>query len=38
MRQSGFKRRYDVKTGSYVKKHIYGEGVVTDVFKMIGRK
>ena len=37
MRQSEFKRRYDVKTGRYVKKHIYGEGV-TDVFKTIGRK
>ena len=37
MRQSEFKRRYDVKTGRYVKKHIYGEGV-TDVFKTICRK
>ena len=37
MRQSEFKKRYDVKTGRYVKKHIYGEGV-TDVFKTIGRK
>ena len=37
MRQSEFKKRYDVKTGRYVKKHIYG-GVVTDVFKTIGRK
>ena len=37
MRQSEFKRRYDVKTGRYVKKHIYGEGV-TDVFKTIGRE
>ena len=37
MRQSEFKRRYDVKTGIYVEKHIYGEGV-TDVFKTIGRK
>ena len=37
MRQSEFKRRYDVKTGRYVKKHIYGEGV-TDVFKTTGRK
>ena len=37
MRQSEFKRRYDVKTGRYVKKHIYGEGV-TDIFKTIGRK
>ena len=37
MKQSEFKKRYDVKTGRYVKKHIYG-GVVTDVFKTIGRK
>ena len=37
MRQSEFKRRYDVKMRRYVKKHIYGEGV-TDVFKTIGRK
>ena len=36
MKQSEFKRRYDVKMGRYVKKHIYGEGV-TDVFKTIGR-
>ena len=38
MRQSEFKKRYDFKTGRYVKKHIYGKGVVTDVFKTIGRK
>ena len=38
MRKSEFKKSYDVKTGRYVKKHIYGEGVVTDVFKTIGRK
>ena len=38
MRQSELKRRYDVKTGRYVKKHLYGKGVVTDVFKTIGRK
>ena len=38
MRQSEFKRRYDVKMGRYVKKHIYGKGVVTDVLKTIGRK
>ena len=38
MKQSEFKRRCDVKMGRYVKKHIYGEGVVTDVFKTIGRK
>ena len=38
MRQSEFKKRYDAKMGRYVKKHIYGKGVVTDVFKTIGRK
>ena len=38
MRQSEFKRRFDVKTGTYIKKHLYGKGVVTDVFKTIGRK
>ena len=38
MRQSELKKRYDVKTGRYVKKHIYGKGVVTDVFKTISRK
>ena len=37
MRQSEFKKHYDAKTGRYVKKHIYGEGV-TNVFKTIGRK
>ena len=37
MKQSEFKKRYDVKMGRYV-KYIYGEGVVTDVFKTIGRK
>ena len=30
MRQSEFKRRYDVKKGGYVKKHFYGKGVATD--------
>ena len=38
MRQSEFKKRYDVKTGRCVEKHIYGEGVLTNVFKTIGRK
>ena len=37
MKQSEFKKRYDVKMGRYIKKHIYGEGV-TDVFKTIGGK
>ena len=38
MRQSEFKKRYDAKMGRYVKKHIYGKGVVSDVCKTIGRK
>ena len=38
MRQSEFKKSYDAKMGRYVKKHIYRKGVVTDVFKTIGRK
>ena len=38
MRQSEFKKGYDAKMRRYVKKHIYGKGVVTDVFKTIGRK
>ena len=37
MKQSEFKKSYDVKMGRYVKKHIYGEGV-TDIFKTISRK
>ena len=36
MKQSEFKRRYDIETGRYVKKHIYVEGI-PDVFKMIGK-
>ena len=37
MKESEFKRLYDIKMGKYVKKHIYGEGI-SDVFKMIGKK
>ena len=37
MKQSEFKRRYDIETGRYVKKHIYEEGI-SDAFKMIGKK
>ena len=37
MRQSEFKKLYDVKMWRYVKKHIYGE-CVTNVFKTIDRK
>ena len=37
MKQSEFKKRYDVKMGRYVKKHIYGEGV-NNIFKTTDRK
>ena len=37
MKQSEFERPFDVKMGSSVKKHIYGEGS-SDVFQMIGKK
>ena len=37
MKQSEFKRSYDIEMGRYFKRHIYGEGI-SDVFKMIGKK
>ena len=38
MRQSEFKKRYDVKTGRYVKKHINGKVLLPMFSKTIGRK
>ena len=35
MNQSLYKKRYDPQLGSYVKKHIYGEGF-TDILKKVG--
>ena len=37
MRNSEFKRKYDPVLGYYVKKHIYGKGIM-DVFRSIGSK
>ena len=37
MRQSEFKRKYDPDTGKYVKKHIYGEGIM-DLVKSFFKK
>ena len=31
IRQSEFKRKYDPEMGKYVKKHIYGEGIMDTV-------
>ena len=28
MRQSEFKKKYDPDTGKYLRKHIYGEGIM----------
>ena len=33
MRQSEFKKKFDPEVGKYVKKHIYGEGIFTDIAK-----
>ena len=37
MRQSEFKKKYDLELGRYTKHHIYDEGVM-DVFKSFGSK
>ena len=37
MKQSDFKKRYDLELGRFTRQHIYGEGVM-DVFKNIGTK
>ena len=37
MRQSEFKKKYDLELGRYTKQNIYGEGVM-DVFKSFGSK
>ena len=35
MRQSEFKKQFDPEVGKYVRKHIYGEGIFTDIAKKI---
>ena len=37
-RQSEFKKRYDPEMGKYTLRHIYGEGVITDTLKSMGKK
>ena len=38
MRQSEFKKKYDPDTGRYIRKHIYGEGVMDSVKSFISKK
>ena len=37
-RQTEFKKRYDPEMGKYTRQHIYGEGVITDTLKSLGKK
>ena len=38
MRQSEFKKKYDPDTGRYLRKHIYGEGIMDNVKSFLGKK
>ena len=38
MRQCEYEEIYDPKMGKHVEKHIYGEGMMTDVLKAVGKK
>lgn len=37
-RQSEYKKKFNPETGKFVREHIYGEGVITDTLKSIGKK
>ena len=38
MRQSEFKKTYDPDTGKFLRKHIYGEGIMDTVKSFLGKK
>ena len=38
MRQSEFKKKYDPDRGKYLRKHIYGEGIMDTVKSFLGKK
>ena len=38
MRQSEFKKKYDPDKGKFLRKHIYGEGIMDSVKSFIGKK
>ena len=38
MRQSEFKKKYDPDTGKYLRKHIYGEGIMDTVKSFLSKK
>ena len=35
--QSEFKKKYNPETGKFIRQHIYGEGVITDAFRSVGK-
>ena len=37
-RQSEYKKKFNPEMGKYTRQHIYGEGIITDTFKSIGKK
>ena len=37
-RQSEYKKKFNPKMGKYTRQHIYGEGIITDTLKSIGKK
>ena len=38
MRQSEFKKKYDPVTGKFLRKHIYGEGIMDSVKSFLSKK
>ena len=38
MRQSEFKKKYDPDRGKFLRKHIYGEGIIDSVKSFLGKK
>ena len=38
MRQSEFKKKYDPDTGKFLRKHIYGEGIMDTIKSFISKK
>ena len=38
MRQSEFKKKYDPDTGKFLRKHIYGEGIMDTIKSFLGKK
>ena len=37
-RQSEYKKKFNPETGKFTRQHIYGEGIMSDILKSIGKK